>query len=205
MCIAILVLSGCATLPEHYVSLHDRRVLRLDETLQQIKDERVIFVGESHESEDDHLVQFEIIKHLHENRKRVVIALEMFPADMQPILTQWVKGALSEDDFEKAYNRAWRVYYEEIFKYSKEAHIPLVGINANSAQIRSVAQRGLAAVPEEIRRMVGVSSCAELPDYEKMIRLIEPNISHAANLPFMCDAQLLRDTIMAHNIAGILK
>lgn len=199
---------GCATLPEHYVSLHDRSVLTFGEILSTVGKDRVIFIGEGHESEVDHLLQFEIIKHLHSTGKNVAIALEMFPAEMQPVLNQWIMGTISESEFVEAYNRAWNVpyqYYAKIFEYARQARLPLVGINVNRTQIDDVAKHGIETLSGDFRKAVRVASCAASPEYERMINLFEPRIAHVAGLPFLCDAQLLRDTLMAYNIAGILE
>jgi len=156
---------------------------------------------------EDHLLQFEIIKHLHSKGENVAIALEMFPSEMQPVLNKWIMGEISENAFEEAYKRAWNVpyrYYEKIFEYARQERLPLVGINANRTQIDSAAKHGIDTLPGDFRKAVRVTSCAASPEYERMINLIEPRIAHVAGLPFLCDAQLLRDTFMAYNIAGIL-
>ncbi len=200
------VVTGCATLPDQYISLHDKSALTFDEILVQVRNEKVLLIGEGHNREQDHLLQLEIIKHLHENGKSVAIALEMFPAEMQDILNQWVAGTLSESDFKKVYDKTWIVpysYYSDIFGYAREAHVPLIGINGSEPLINSVAKTGIGKLPEDFRKKAGVTSCSETTEYEMIIKLLEARIAHMAKLPFFCDAQLLRDTLMANNIAGI--
>ncbi len=199
---------GCATLPSHFISVDHRRLVRFDEILREIGNEKVIFVGEGHSREEDHLVQFEVIKYLHEGGKRVAIALEMFPFDMQNVLDQWVKGSLTKNNFERAYYETWNVpyrYYDRIFEFAKERRIPLFGINVNKARIGEVAKRGTGILSEEFRQKIGITTCAQSPEYEKIVGHFEPAISHATGLPFFCEAQLLRDTMMAHVIAEIMK
>lgn len=202
------VIMGCATLPDHYISLHNRSTLTFDEILLQIKDEKVLLIGEGHNRVQDHLLQLEIIKYLHEDGKTVAIALEMFPSEMQAVLDQWVKGSTSESDFTKAYYKAWDVsysYYSDIFEYARNARIPLIGINGKESLINSVAKTGTDKLSEDFRKTVRFTSCAEATGYEMIIRLFEPRLTHMTKLPFFCDAQLLRDTLMAYNIAGILE
>ncbi len=202
------IILGCATLPDHYIALHNRSALTFDEVLLQIQEEKVILIGEGHEREQDHLVQLAIIKYLHENGKSVAIALEMFPAEMQTSLNQWTTGALSEGDFKESYYTAWNVpyhYYSKIFEYARKEQIPLVGINGSEALINSVAKTGAAQLSGEFRKAIRFSSCAGAPEYEKMISLFIPRTIHTKQLPFLCDAELLRDTLMAYNIAGILE
>lgn len=205
---ALLLFSGCATLPEHYALPGSTQTFTLEEILPQVRNERVVFLGESHASEEDHLVQYEVIKYLHESGKQVAVALEMFPSDMQPLLDRWIGNSLSDDDFKRAYFGVWRVpyeYYGRIFEYAKKARIPLIGINGDQTRIEDVAKKGLAALPAEFRKTIGVTSCEESPLYRKVIELLGRKITHMAEFPFFCDAQRLRDTIMAYNLTGILK
>jgi len=208
MSVILPVIVGCATLPDHYISLHDRSSLTFDEVLLQIQKEKVILIGEGHERDQDHLVQLAIIKYLHENGRTVAIALEMFPAEMQTALNQWITGAISEGDFKKAYYTAWNVpyrYYSEIFGYARKERIPLFGINGSETLINSVAKSGTDQLSKEFRKAIRFSSCAETPEYEMMISRFGPRTIHMKKLPFLCDAELLRDTLMAYNIAGILE
>lgn len=205
---AILFLTaGCATLPEHYVSLQDQRVSSLEEILHQIKDEKVIFLGERHEITEDHLVQLEVVRLLHEDGKNVVIALEMFPAEAQSILNKWVGGEISENDFKSAYYSTWSVSYENysnIFEYARQVRIPLAGINGPEVLINNVAKTGIENLPRDFRKAVKVPSCSQLPEYSRMINFFEKRIAHGSKMPFFCEAQLLRDSLMAYHIAGVL-
>jgi uncharacterized iron-regulated protein len=165
-------------------------------------------VGEGHGREEDHLVELEVVKRLHAQGRDVVIALEMFQSGNQEALNQWIRGTMSEDDFRIVYYASWTIpygYYAPIFEYARQQRIPLVGINGNENQINAVARSGPDKLSPEFRKEIRFIPCARAPEYENTIGLIEGRITHAAELPFLCDAQRLRDTLMAHNIADILR
>ncbi len=107
LCAIVFVTAGCATLPGHYMSLHEQRTLSFEEIFPRIANEKVIFVGEGHDTAEDHLVQFEVVRGLNEGGKNVVIALEMFPSEAQPVLNRWIGGEISEHDFRMSYYSAW--------------------------------------------------------------------------------------------------
>ncbi len=207
--IALLALWGCATLPEEYLSTETGHPLRFDEVLSRIENDRVVFVGESHESARDHLIQLEVIRSLRQRGKKVAVALEMFPAGMQGVLDRWNGGFLGQEEFERAYAVAWNEpysYYEDIFAYAKKEKIPLIGINGETAQIIEIATTGPKALPEKMLKQLAYSPCAEKPEYRRLIGLfLEQGAPHAAGLPFFCDAQRFRDTVMAYCIAAELK
>ena len=202
--IILCAMYGCATLPEHYTSLEDRTPLSLNEILERIEDDRVIFIGETHDTARDHLVQFEVIKHLHENGKKVAIALELFPSSQQAFLDKWSEGHISRYDFARKYYYLWD-YYGEILEYSREEHLPVIGINADRALIERVSKNGLRALSEKVQRKFKYVSCLKDTDYARQLRLGKEGGYHSAQLLFLCDGQRLRDSIMAYNLAGFIK
>ena len=52
--------------------------LDLDAIVQEIRDKRVIYIGETHTSYADHLLQLEIIRRLQQEKKPLIIGMEMF-------------------------------------------------------------------------------------------------------------------------------
>ena len=201
---AIFFFTGCASLPANYVDLNDQTPLRLDAVLAKISDKQVIFVGEIHGTSSIHLLQAEVIKQLKERGKEVVVALEAFPFTRQEILNKWIEGSLNKYDFRQAYKAIWSIpfhYYERIFDYAREAQIPLLAINAEDMMIREVTGKGLQAVPEDFLRKIGYTDCSTDPEYKDLVN----KTPHASEFPFFCDAQRLRDSVMASTIAEAVK
>jgi uncharacterized iron-regulated protein len=197
---AILFFTGCASLPTQYLQLDDHTRLSFDAVLGEISKERVIFIGEIHGTSSIHLLQFEVIKRLKQSGREIVIALEAFPFTRQEVLNKWIEGSLTEYDFERVYEATWSIpygYYEGIFDYAREQHIPLLAINAEDTMIRQVSKQGLQAVPEDFLRRVKFASCSTDAQYKAIVN----KTYHASEFPFFCDGQRLRDAVMAYNIA----
>ena len=154
---AIFFFTGCASLPTNYVELDDQTPLSLDAVLGKIAEKQVIFIGEIHGTSSIHLLQSEVIKHIKQSGKEVVVALEAFPFTRQEILNKWIGGSLNKYDFQQAYEAIWSIpfhYYERIFDYAREQHIPLLAINAEDTMIRDVSRKGLQVVPEDFLRKI---------------------------------------------------
>ena len=201
----ILFFIGCASLPKHYLDLHEHTSLNFDAVLSRIAMKRVIFIGEIHGTSSIHLLQLEIIKRLRQSGKELVVALESFPFTKQEILNKWIEGAMNRRDFEQAYSANWSIpfeYYEGIFEYAKEQHIPLVAMNAEDAVIREVSKKGLQAVPEDFLRKIEFTDCSTDAEYRDLVNSISIHISE---FPFFCDGQRLRDAVMAFNIANAMR
>ena len=206
--IFILLLSGCAALPDRYTSLSRHQPVRFDDLLKTVEKQRVIFVGEIHDSASSHRVQLEIIRHLHERGKNVAVALEMFLEKSQEDLNRWTRGALKRAEFMKAYHENWNIpyrYYGRIFEYARKEKIPLIGINTERSLISYVSKNGLHEIPEDDLKRLRFSDCSEDPVYASIIEFAEGEGIHASNLPFLCEGQRLRDAVMAFHIAAILK
>ena len=140
--------------------------------LREIEGKRVIFVGEIHGNPNIHLLQLEIIKHLHKSGKPAMIAMEAFPAGKQEIFDRWVAGDLSEYDFQKVYRQTWTVpfdYYKGILFYAREQKIALIAINADNALIGNVSKNGLGVITEDFLRQVKFSDCSTDPLYSEIV------------------------------------
>jgi hypothetical protein len=76
-----------------------------DETLSpeelalRLSEARIVLVGEEHTNMDFYEVQLRLIRALHATGRPVVIGLEMFPYEDQPVLDEWVGGTYSEQGF----------------------------------------------------------------------------------------------------------
>lgn len=202
---AALLFCGCATLPSRYEALSPglRAETSLAGVLAGVENADVVFVGESHESRRDHLVQLEVIKHLNEKGIKTVLALEMFPSGTQLYLNEFTKGGISWQEFRRLYDNSWHVpysYYADIFRYAKRNGIPLVGVNTEDALIRDVAENGTGVLSKETLDRVGFRDCASAPGYEKILDFAGLSGEHGKALTHLCDAQRFRDYAMAYYI-----
>ena len=205
--ISLLAISGCATLPKHYVSLNTGADLNFNEVLTEIESSKAIFVGELHATPRHHKVQLEVIKHLHNAGRKVAIAFEMLPATKQNILDGWINGSIPESTFTRIYqnyvNLPFR-YYRNIFLFARDKGIPIVAINADKKLIANVSRNGLGVVPDEVLGKTSFTGCSQDPDYERFIGLSGNRDYHVSGMPYLCDAQRIRDAVMAYNVSKLM-
>ncbi len=204
----LLILWNCSTIPEHYHDTVSRSALTLEEILHQIENHRVIFTGEIHSDAASHSVQLEVIKHLHNKRGNLVIAIEIFPASQQEVLDAWIKETLSRNAFEREFHRAVNIafdVYEDIFDFARNMGVPIIGIDADRSFIANVSKNGIKTVPEDYLKEIKFSDCIKNPEYVEKLGFDRNREYHQSGLPYLCDGQRLRDTVMAYNIAKILE
>jgi uncharacterized iron-regulated protein len=201
-------MTGCASLPSGYQGLGDKSTLTLSSLIGRIEDENLLFMGEGHTDPSDHLLLEEVLRHLHARDRRVVVALEVFPADRQPLLNAWGGGSIDEDTFARECDKIWDdlfYYYGDILRFARDAGIPLYGIGAPRGLINSVALRGPAAIPLRQRQAMRFSGCSENPGYERLMRAVGVGSVHEMRMPFICDAQRMSDAFMAEKLAAVVR
>ena len=182
--------------------------MTLENILRQVENERVIFVGEIHASRRSHRVQLEVIRHLYEKGRDVVIAIEVIANERQDMLNRWIKGSMSGESFARFFYKESKLpfsAYESILRFAKTRGIPVVGLDANRKLIADVSKKGIKAVPEEYVRKIGFSDCSDNLEYGRLLGLSSGRQYHSVKFPYLCDGQRMRDTVMADNILNILK
>jgi len=120
---------------------------------------QVVLLGETHDSAEHHRWQLQTLAALHAQRPDMVIALEMFPRRVQPVLDRWVAGELTEAEFLKAvdWREVWRFdpgLYLPIFNFARMNRIPMVAANVERSLTREVSAKGYDAIPAEKREGV---------------------------------------------------
>ncbi|HUI46177.1 MAG TPA: ChaN family lipoprotein [Nitrospirota bacterium] len=187
------------------------KIISFNQMISDVRKADFIVVGEVHDDPDNHRLELEIIKALHETDVPIAIGLEMFRADSQRVLDDWVRGTLPLDDFLPYYYNNWRMawpLYREIFTYAREHRIPMVGLNIPDEIAASVAKKGFASLTEKERRMLppGIS-CDVDPTYMNFIRKAYAGHSQNADKQFLnfCEAQMVWDKSMAANLIDYRK
>jgi uncharacterized iron-regulated protein len=94
---------------------------------------RVIYVGESHDSVDDHAVQLKVIQALNERFPgKVAVGMEMLRTNFQPESDKWAAGEIDEKEFLRTWVKSWGntfPYYKEILHYVRDNKMPLLAMN----------------------------------------------------------------------------
>lgn len=133
-----------------------------------------VYVGEQHDLALHHRVQAAVLAGLHARRGSVVVGLEMFPAENQDILDDFLSGAISESEFAGHWNRIWGYPYEiyqPIFDFARANRVPVKALNAPRAVISQIARGGIDSLtPEQRAKIPAVINPIRDPRYREYVR-----------------------------------
>lgn len=207
---AVVALCSCSrsTKADYRVlRLRDNAEITFSTMIEDLKGVDFIFVGEVHDSMENHRVQLRVIEALYSAKCPLQVGLEMFKAKSQPKIDEWQAGKISNSDFIRIYYGNWKLpwpLYRDIFYYLKEKKIPMLGLNIPASVSKKVAGNGAASLTEAERAELPPGlSCDVSPAYRNYIE--EVFSEHAAgrgekSFQNFCEAQVLWDMVMAWHL-----
>jgi uncharacterized iron-regulated protein len=118
-------------------------MVAFDPMLDALAKEDVVFLGETHLDDLTHRFELDVYEGLAKRRK-VVLALEMFERDVQPVLDDYLAGKIDEKTFlEKS--RPWSNYwsgYRPLILAAKRMGLPVIASNAPATILRKLGGPG---------------------------------------------------------------
>jgi len=187
------------------IFLGDGRVSSYDSLLNACKDASFVFFGEQHDNPIAHWLEYELTVDLYKFRKNeLVVGAEMFEADNQLILCEYLQGKISDKKFEEE-ARLWPNYktdYKPFMQYCKENKIPFIATNIPRRYASMVHYKGLDvldSLSSEAKSYIAplpINYDDSISYYKNMLK--EMDNEHATpNIP---KAQAIKDATMAYFI-----
>ena len=136
---------------------------KLTKLLSQTRNNRggAVWLGEHHNSVNDHMLQAQIIRDIYLQRRRrgssssnssnMAVGLEMVQLKFQPILDAYISKEISDQQLKEQveWDKRWSWSYNNylpIFQTCREFNIPLIALNVNSEDLGLVEVGGLPAL-----------------------------------------------------------
>jgi len=132
------------------------RLFTASELLDYVSLFPVVYVGETHDSVDDHEVQLAVLKGLCERFPgQVAVGIEMLPRSAQPELDAYLREDLSEDGLARTWVRHWGHTfraYRPILRFAREQGVPMLALNADSDVRQAIRESPPERLPPETAR-----------------------------------------------------
>ncbi len=199
------------SLSTHYkiYSSSKQKIVTLDDIVNDMDKADVLFFGEEHNDSTGHYLEHALFKKLAEKYPaKIALSMEMFEADCQIVLNEYLAGFIREKNFITE-ARAWHNYkdYRPLIELAKEQHIPVTAANAPARYVNMVNRLGLGSLDQ---LSAGKSYLPPLPIdtatgtyYNKFVDVMGGH--SAMGNTKIYQAQNLWDATMGWNIAQFYK
>jgi uncharacterized iron-regulated protein len=184
--------------------------------IKQLQAAKIIYLGETHDSESDHQQQLAIIQALFKHKSQIAIGMEMFQRQMQPLLDRYLAGKITatelraQSEFDKRWGYKWE-YYAPILEFAKANRLPVIALNTPGEIARKAARQGLASLTS--KELQSIPPITEIDrsnaKYQQMI--LASYQQHAGIVSISSKsfdrfytAQLLWDETMAESTANFI-
>lgn len=170
--------------------------------IKELAKNDVVLFGEYHNNSIGHWLQLQASKSLAEKRN-IILGAEMFEADNQIGLSNYVSGKIDEEQLEKEV-RLWNNYetdYKPLVEFAKDKKADFIATNVPRRYASLVYKQGVEALDSLSTEEKGWIAPlpfpydSSLPGYQKMMMMFEDHADE--NMP---KAQAIKDATMAHFI-----
>lgn len=187
-----------------------------EQMLAQAKEADVVLFGELHNNPICHWLELELTRDLYAAKKdQLQIGAEMFEADNQLILNEYLQGLITENHLQTE-AKVWDNYktdYKPIVEFAKANSIPFTASNIPRRYASLVSKKGLDALkslPKEAKQYIAplpIEFDISLPAYSNMVKMMGGAHGSSSEMKpeYFAQAQAVKDATMAHFMLENLK
>ncbi len=205
--LAIITMAFTKDKPAYLIYDSQGKAIKYEKMLKQLGDADIILFGELHNCPITHWLQYELTRDIHAaTDRKLVMGAEMFEADNQLILDEYLGGIISEDKFEDE-ARIWSNYetdYKPLVTFANENELAFVATNIPRRYANMVFKGGFESLEDLTEEAQGyiaplpIPYDPEIPAYKKMLEMGGMG-GHGVNENFP-KSQAIKDATMAHFI-----
>jgi uncharacterized iron-regulated protein len=194
--------------PAYRIFGKDGKKVKFQKVVKTAAEADVLFIGEQHNNPISHWMELELTKALFKEKNgNIILGAEMFEADNQLILNEYLEGKITKKNFEDE-ARLWNNYstdYKPLVEFAVKNKLPFVATNIPRRYASIVYKHGFEALDSltaEARSYIAPLPIAYDPEvkcYKDMVAQMELMGHNNPNFP---KAQAIKDATMAYNIAN---
>jgi uncharacterized iron-regulated protein len=194
------------------INMETGRTVSFDELIDQLKTKDLVFIGETHDNPEHHLIQVQLLQALMARHYLpLTVAMEFFQTSQQEVLDQYMQGAITEETFLKdvGWRKGWGFFYHfyrPLIVMAKERGSKILAINAPRDITRKVARSGLSGLEPKERDKLASDIDLNNESHRDYLREVYKKHPHLnmKNFDFFYQAQCVWEDTMAENIGKFL-
>jgi len=136
-------------LPAYQLYTSKGKKTTFDKMVKALAEKKYVFLGEYHNNPISHWLQFEITKELHaEHKKKLILGAEMFEADNQFIIDEYLNGFITAKNFQDEV-RLWPNYntdYKPLLEFAKAHDLRFIASNIPRRYASMTYKRGIESL-----------------------------------------------------------
>jgi len=138
------------------IFIETAKTTTLQDAMENLRENRVVYVGETHTSLSDHELQLEVLKAMVAQGGPLAVGVEWFQRPFQKVLDRYVAGEIDEHQMlrETEYFQRWGFdyrLYRDILRFARDNSIPVLALNASRELTDEIRKHGLDALPDAIQ------------------------------------------------------
>lgn len=207
ICIAMLLLSFSDSRPAYKIFDSKGKLSNFDAMIAAAKNADIVFFGEVHDNSICHWLELQTAKDLYgAKRQNLMLGAEMFEADNQLIMDEYMAGKIKQKNFEDE-AKLWPNYqtdYKPLVEFAKKSKLKFIATNIPRRYASIVNSKGFAGLDslsksaKEFIAPLPIKYDTSLKCYKDMLKMGGMGGAHTgANLP---KAQAIKDATMAYFI-----
>ncbi len=167
----------------------------------------VVFFGEEHNDAISHWLELQVLKSLYQKDGKLTLAMEMFEADDQIVLNEYLKGTIEESHLLKE-AKIWNNYktdYRPLVEFAKEKKLNVVASNVPRRYANLIYRKGIESLDSlapEAKNWIAplpITIDITLPGYQNMIKTMGAH-AKSGSAENMARSQAVKDATMAYYI-----
>ena len=209
---AMLCLGAGAANAAQFSDAGSGKELSAAQLAQRLQRYDVVFFGEFHDQSEIHQYELELLKAMYKAKgAKLALSMEMFEADNQSKLNNFLADTLSEENFLAA-SRPWPNYgteYVPLVNFAKEKKMPVIAANVPRFLAAHVAKNNASTEGVEAQYQQWLPKHTYAPEgaykdkfYAQMSSPAAPMKMPPQRLAAVYAAQCLKDDKMAESIAA---
>ncbi len=207
--ISVILMSFRSDKPAYKLFNTKGKEVKYKNMIKKLKDADIVFFGELHNNTISHWLEIEITKDLFEHKKKdLLLGAEMFEADNQLIMDEYLASKISKKSFEKEI-RLWNNYktdYKPLVEFAKKNNLKFIATNIPRRYASIVYKKGfegIKSLSSEAKKYIATLPIiydSEVSCYKEMLKMGAMMGKKANDIQNFPKSQAIKDATMSHFI-----
>lgn len=198
---------------EKYLDLQTKELIDFPTLVKRLKNNQVIYVGETHDNKKHHQFQLQLLKALYQNKSIDTLAMEFLYRSQQEKLNDYAGGETTDGQLrDLVYAGFGDIYplYEPMIRFAREKQLNLVGLNVEKEIKAKMVDEGWDKLTDAEKKLIARDIDTSNEEHRKYVMqqfggMVQSGRVPKARLDRLYILQCIWDETFGETIANCLK